>query len=59
MHEDCANSASIALTLAAKVKEPLRFVAPDLVYKESFAGAFERVHIADLGGGSTEKPGGW
>jgi hypothetical protein len=59
MHEDCANSASIALTLAAKVKEPMKFFAPDIIYKPSAATAFETTHIADFSVGPVMKPGGW
>jgi hypothetical protein len=67
-HDDCANSAAIAMTLAAAEKPAMTFFAPpDLQYGGGFgayARAFDRGNYIpsgsyDLGGPMMSPPGGW
>jgi hypothetical protein len=56
-HEDCANAAAMAMTLAAKRKEPLKIFVPELIPHVSIARAFD-LGVMDISNASSP-PGGW
>jgi hypothetical protein len=66
-HEDCANSAAIAMTLASVVKKPMTFAVPEISYggggsyrRAFYTGAHIPSGSFDLGGGPVMRPpGGW